>query len=120
MSTEHHDEHSHGCGRGHKHGHEGDHTCGHSHSHAHHGTGDDHSLPLSHADEDRSYRVVGVSGGHEVQMRLASLGLLPGKRIHVVQRRGHGPVMILVHAGKLALGRGISHHLHITPIAEAS
>jgi len=119
MSVEKH----HGQTPGHRHGQRQGQECpaGHRHRHGQDSAeGNDRTLPLSSADEDRSYRVVEISGGHDVQMRLASLGLLPGKRIHVVQRRGHGPVMITVHAGKLALGRGISHHLHVSPIAEAS
>jgi len=59
--------------------------------------------------------VVGVTGGCEVQSRLASLGILPGQRIRVLSSGRLGPVMISVHNGKLALGRGVSHKLMVSP-----
>jgi len=50
-----------------------------------------------------------------VQSRLASLGILPGQRIRVLSSGRLGPVMISVHNGKLALGRGVSHKLMVSP-----
>ena len=68
-------------------------------------------VTLAKATEGTSYRVVGIGGGCQMRMRLASMGILPGQNIMVLKANGLGPVMISSKSGKLALGRGISHNL---------
>jgi Fe2+ transport system protein FeoA len=81
----------------------------------HSGTEKD-AIILAKARPGLHYRVVGVSGGGEVQLRLASLGILPGQKIRIVQPSDFGPVMIAVKGSKLALGRGVSHKIMVRPV----
>lgn len=62
---------------------------------------------LAKARQGYEYKVIRISGGEEVQTRLASLGILPGQRLKVMQPGWFGPVMIAVKGSKLALGDGV-------------
>lgn len=70
---------------------------------------------LAQAENGRTYRVVGVDGGCHVRTRLAGMGILPGQTVKVLKANPAGPTMIIVRTGKLALGRGISRRLLLTP-----
>lgn len=43
------------------------------------------------------------------------MGILPGQTVKVLKANPAGPTMITVRTGKLALGRGISRRLLLTP-----
>jgi Fe2+ transport system protein FeoA len=73
------------------------------------------SFSLSKGEEDRSYRVISVSGGHNVKSRLSSMGILPGQIIRILQNGLWGPVMIGVKGSKVALGRTVSSKIVIKP-----
>jgi ferrous iron transport protein A len=47
-----------------------------------------------------------ISGGRELALRLAALGLTVGARIEVLQNPVHGPLLVQVRDTRLALGRG--------------
>lgn len=53
-------------------------------------------------------RILGISGGREMQSRLASLGLLPGVRVEVLSAAANGPLLLLVRQARVALGRGMA------------
>ena len=72
-------------------------------------------MTLDQAVEGRTYRIAGITGGREVLSRLASLGVLPGQTIKVIQANSVGPVIISGKPGKLALGRGICHKITLIP-----
>ena len=63
---------------------------------------------LAKARRGYEYKVVRISGGVAVQVRLASLGILPGQCLRVMQPSFFGPVMIAIKGSKLALGQGVS------------
>lgn len=73
------------------------------------------SVSLAQAQQGRQYKIVTISGGCEMQTRLASLGILPGQAIEVVQPSGMGPVLAFVKGSKVALGRGVSHKILVRP-----
>jgi len=63
-------------------------------------------LSLSDVHAGRSARVLGLRGGRSVSDRLASLGLVPGAHVHVLQNPTQGPLLVGVQGTRLALGRG--------------
>ncbi len=67
------------------------------------------AILLSDGQVDREYKVVSIAGGCGVQMRLASLGILPGQRLRLVKASKTGPAMISLKGSKIALGRGIAN-----------
>lgn len=61
-------------------------------------------------------RVSGIDGGHEVRSRLATMGLLPGVILSVLQRGPlGGPVLIEVDGTRIALGRGVARKVLVEP-----
>lgn len=78
--------------------------------------GPDHrTVPLTLARTGQAYRVVAVAGGCGVQVRLAGMGILPGQVIKIISANGVGPVVVSVKGSRLALGRGVSAKLLLTP-----
>jgi Fe2+ transport system protein FeoA len=69
---------------------------------------DKNIISLAKARQGYEYKVVRISGGCDVQVRLASLGILPGQSLRVMQPGSFGPVMIAIKGSKLALGHGVS------------
>ncbi len=70
---------------------------------------------LSECDPGMTVVFCEVHGGMALRGRLAAIGLVPGVRFRVVQRHGrrHGPVIIMVHGSKLALGYGIAQRVFV-------
>ncbi len=66
------------------------------------------AISLASGQVEKEYRVVSVAGGCGVQMRLASLGVLPGQKLKLLKASKAGPIMISVKGSKIALGRGIT------------
>ncbi len=65
------------------------------------------AISLANGAVDREYKIVSIAGGCGAQMRLASLGILPGQRIKLIKANKFGPMMVLVKGSKIALGRGV-------------
>jgi Fe2+ transport system protein FeoA len=74
-------------------------------------------IPLSSARTGQQVRLVDVAAGHELRARVASMGLLPGKLMRVIRNAGGGPLVVMVHNTRLALGRGMVHRVMVTPVA---
>ncbi len=58
---------------------------------------------ITEAPRRAALRVVGVGGGPHVVHRLASLGVVPGAQLSVLQRRG--VLIIGIGDGRIALGQ---------------
>lgn len=84
----------------------------HYHHHIHHG------IPLTQAPVGKSLQLVNIRGGREITHRLVELGLTPGASIKVLQNSG-GPLLVLVRNSRIAIGRGMAFHVHVT-IEDAS
>lgn len=65
-------------------------------------------FPLTEAPLGVPLRVKAIMGGCQAQARLASLGILPGEEVTVLQRSNSGPLLLEVKGARVALGRGIS------------
>ena len=73
--------------------------------------------PLSLAPAGERMTIVDVRAGRRLRHRLSHMGLVPGTMVEVVQRLGHGPVILAVGDTRLALGRGASHKVLVEPAA---
>lgn len=55
-----------------------------------------------------------VRGGRKLRQRLMDLGLNHGAQVRVVKNQMTGPMIVAVKEdGRLALGRGMSHHIMV-------
>ncbi len=68
-------------------------------------------MPLASAPSGKTVTVVGLRGGMHVRRRLADMGLTPGVAVKITSGDACGPVMIEVRGSKIALGRGMAHHV---------
>ena len=75
-------------------------------------------MPLTMVSPDQQVRLVAIRGGQRLRKRLADLGLNPGLVFRVVQRNGHGPLILAVKDSRLALGRGMAHKIMVEPTQE--
>jgi ferrous iron transport protein A len=55
-----------------------------------------------------------IEGGRGLMRRLTAMGLLPGTKVHMLKRDFHGPMIVRIHEARLALGRGMAHHVWVT------
>ena len=71
------------------------------------------AIKLTSAKLGTHYKITEIQGGCEVKTRLASMGILPGQAIRVLNPGSFGPTMILVKGSRVALGNGVSHKILI-------
>lgn len=64
------------------------------------------NVPLSKLPTGAKTVVRRLDVGSASNRRLASMGVVVGSTIEVLQNRRHGPMLILVRETRLALGRG--------------
>ena len=72
-------------------------------------------MPLALAQPGESVKLVALHGGQQLRKRLADLGLTLEMPLRVVQGNGHGPLIIAVKDTRLAIGRGMAHHIMVEP-----
>jgi Fe2+ transport system protein FeoA len=68
-------------------------------------------MPLAMVAPDEEVRLTAIHGGRCMRKRLADLGLNLGTTVRVIQRDGHGPLILDVKGSRLALGRGMAHRI---------
>ena len=66
-------------------------------------------------DAGRTGIVTDCSGGRACLSRLAAMGFTPGSRVTVVNNHRFGPVLVLVHGSRIALGRGEAAQVLVRP-----
>jgi len=66
------------------------------------------TMLLTDVKKGKRVRFVALEGGHNLQGRLASMGLLPGAALEVIQNEGGGPIILSVGGSRMALGRGMA------------
>ncbi|MGQ9554432.1 MAG: FeoA family protein [Anaerolineae bacterium] len=59
--------------------------------------------------------VVGFDAGHGLMCRLAAMGFTPGSRLTVLNNYGRGPLLVMVHGSRIALGRGEAARVLVRP-----
>jgi len=70
-------------------------------------------MPLSFAPEGQLLKLISIRGGLKVQRRLNALGLTPGTEVTIVSRNAGGPIILAVKDSRLAIGRGLLHHIQV-------
>jgi len=65
-------------------------------------------LPLILAIAGKKVRIASIEGGHQIQSRLADLGLFPNVEVQVLNGSRSGPLLVMVKGSRLALGRSLS------------
>jgi len=71
--------------------------------------------PLALAPTNLPMTVVAVNGGSGLRQRLTDMGIIAGTQIVLVNSRTTGPVIVDVKGSRLALGRGVAHHILVDP-----
>lgn len=70
------------------------------------------TMPLSMVTPGEIVELVHIHGGRKLRKRLADLGLNIGMTVRVMQGDTTGPMIVAVKGDtRLALGRGITHHV---------
>ncbi len=72
-------------------------------------------MPLAMVSPGEEVRLVAINGGHRLRKRLADLGLNVGANVRVIQRDGHGPLILAVRDSRLAMGIGMAHKILVLP-----
>jgi Fe2+ transport system protein FeoA len=71
-------------------------------------------FPLALASQGEQVIIDEFRGGRKLRQRLLDLGLNQGASVRVIKNEMHGPLIIAVKEdGRLALGRGMSHHIMV-------
>jgi Fe2+ transport system protein FeoA len=62
-------------------------------------------------------RLVSIEGGKMLRKRLAELGLSAGDKVRVVQRHGHGPLILAIKEDtRMAIGRGMAEKILVNTV----
>jgi ferrous iron transport protein A len=75
------------------------------------GADDDFTLADLRASE--SGQVLELCCGRLATNRLISLGFTPGAEVSMTQNYGHGPLIVTVRGGRVALGRGEARRIRV-------
>ena len=70
-------------------------------------------MRLSEVKNGQKVKLGQVLAGHGLNHRLASMGLIPGTELTVINNRHPGPFVISVKNSRLILGRGIAHKITV-------
>lgn len=73
--------------------------------------------PLATAPPGQRVRITGYEGGRMLRARLMAMGLGLGQ-MAVVLQNNRGLIILSVNGGRVALGRGVSQKILITPVPE--
>ncbi len=72
-------------------------------------------MPLVMAQPGEDLKLIALRGGYRMRKRLADLGLTLNMPLRLVQRNGHGPLIVAVKDTRLAIGRGMAYHIMVEP-----
>jgi ferrous iron transport protein A len=75
----------------------------------------EHLVSLDTLAQQKKGFIRSLEGGRTFVSRLAALGFTPGAPILIVQNRGRGPMIVLVRACRIALGRGEARKVWVQP-----
>jgi len=67
--------------------------------------------PLSLLRPGEEAVVVEIRGGRGIQGRLMSMGLMPGRKVRMLNSGATGPAVIALGATRIAVGRGQLHRV---------
>ncbi len=64
--------------------------------------------PLVTLSEGEEAKVVSIYGGRGCARNLMAMGIVPGKKIRVLGKRGGGAMLVSVNGTKFVIGRGLA------------
>ncbi len=70
-------------------------------------------MPLSIVESGKKVRIISVSAGRDLTERLASLGIVPGTEIEVLQNFSRGPFIVSVKGSRIMMGRGMACRIFV-------
>jgi len=73
------------------------------------------AVPLIEAEPGEQVVIVGYMGGNILEKRLNDMGLTRGVEIEVLNSNG-GPILISCRGSRLALGKGLSEKIMVSPV----
>ncbi len=65
-------------------------------------------MVLSRIDPDQEVTLIDITGGKGIRSKLYSMGLIPGVNLRVLNRNGHGPLIVAVKDSRLVIGHGMA------------
>jgi ferrous iron transport protein A len=74
------------------------------------------SFPLALAAEGARLRIAGIRSGKGLAQRLATMGLIEGVEVELVQRHASGAVVVALGETRYALGAGMAHKILVTAV----
>lgn len=77
-------------------------------------------MPLIMLQRGEQAQIRMVRGGLHVQNRLESMGFVPGAEIEMVTNPVDGPVIVSIKGARVAVGRGMLHHIWVTNVNESA
>jgi ferrous iron transport protein A len=69
---------------------------------------------LAHTKQGKKYKIENINGGHCLNSRLNSMGIVPGDIVKVIHQGYGGPMTLAVKGVRIALGRGIAHKIEVS------
>lgn len=74
-------------------------------------------ITLPELDQGEEGIVTSLSGGHGVQERLRTLGIVEGQRVRKLSSLAlGGPVILLINRAQVAVGRGMARKIFVKRI----
>jgi Fe2+ transport system protein FeoA len=73
-------------------------------------------ISLANAEINVKYKIEKMHGGSVFNMRLLSLGFIPGETINIINKFGNGPITVNVKGNKIGLGRGAASRILISEV----
>jgi len=65
-------------------------------------------MVLSRVDPEKEVTLIDITGGRGIRSKLYSMGLVPGVSLRVLNRNGHGPLIVAVKDSRLVIGQGMA------------
>ena len=76
-------------------------------------------MKLSDGDAGKNYIVDKVELELALERRLEALGILPGTKLSVLNKKTHGALIIFVRGTRFAIGKGIADNILVEEEAAA-
>lgn len=75
-------------------------------------------MKLSEGIAGKIYAVEDAGLGLSLERRLEALGILRGTKLHVLNKKSHGALIIFVRGTRFAIGRSIAEHIQVEEVRE--
>jgi Fur family ferric uptake transcriptional regulator len=74
-------------------------------------------MPLVNAKQGERLEIKDFTGGSDAYMRLLSMGIRMGDKIHVISNLGKGQLVVAADYNRYVLGRGLAKKLLVEPLS---